>query len=104
MDFKRLQIKAKQLIEKRGGTGSAKADAEALTDIAKGPGSVADKAKRAADVLADPGAKRPDPSSAPPSAATAQWVAGTGRRRPRQLTDEIARSPKRAPSSRGTPG
>jgi hypothetical protein len=38
--------KAKQLIEKRGGTDSVKADAEELKDIAKGPGSIADKAKQ----------------------------------------------------------
>jgi hypothetical protein len=60
MDFKSLQRKAKQLIDRRGGTDSLKADAEELRDIAKGPGSVADKAKRAGDALKDPGAKRPD--------------------------------------------
>ena len=46
MNFKSLQRKAKQLIDKRGGTDSLKADAEELKDIAKGPGSFADKAKR----------------------------------------------------------
>jgi hypothetical protein len=47
MDLKSLQRRrrAKQLIERRGGTDSLKADAEELKDIAKGPGSVADKAK-----------------------------------------------------------
>ena len=49
MDFKGLQRKAKQLIDRRGGSDSLKADAEELKDIAKGPGSVADKAKRAGD-------------------------------------------------------
>jgi hypothetical protein len=43
MDLKSLQRKAKQLIDRRGGTDSLKADAEELKDIAKGPGSVADK-------------------------------------------------------------
>ena len=41
-----------------------------LKDIAKGPGSVADKAKRAGDALKDPGAKGPDtPASPRPPAA-----------------------------------
>jgi hypothetical protein len=71
MDFKRLQIKAKQLIERRGGTESVKADANELKDIAKGPGSIADKAKRAGDALKDPGANGPDASSVPPPPATA---------------------------------
>lgn len=76
MDFKSLQRKAKQLIDRRGGTDSLKADAEELKDIARSPGSVADKAKRAGDALKDPGAKGPDPpgrtaeSPAPPAPAT----------------------------------
>jgi hypothetical protein len=60
MDFKSLQRKTKQLIDKRGGTDSLKADAEELKNIAKGPGSVTDKAKRAGEALKDPGAKGPD--------------------------------------------
>ena len=59
MDFKSLQRKAKQLIDKRGGTESLKAEAEELKDIARGPGSVTDKAKRAGDALKEPGAKAP---------------------------------------------
>jgi hypothetical protein len=65
MDLKSLQRKAKQLIDRRGGTDSLKADAEELKDIAKGPGSVADKAKRAGDALKDPGAKGPDTPASP---------------------------------------
>src|SRR3954463_10875033 len=77
MDLKGLQRKAKQLIDRRGGTDSLKADAEELKDIAKGPGGVADKAKRAGEALQDPGAKGPDappaphPSSTGPSALAA---------------------------------
>lgn len=56
MDFKSLQRKAKQLIGRRGGTDGLKADAEELKDIAKGRGSMTDKAKRAADALKHPGA------------------------------------------------
>lgn len=69
MDFKSLQHKAKQLIDRRGGTDSLKADGEELKDIAKGPGSVADKAKRAGDALKDPGAKVPDTPASPHSPA-----------------------------------
>jgi hypothetical protein len=70
MDFKSLQRKAKQLIDKRGGTDSLKADAEELKDIAKGPGSVTEKAKRAGDALKDPGAKTPDTPASPRPPAT----------------------------------
>jgi hypothetical protein len=70
MDLKGLQRKAKQLIDRRGGTDSLKADAEELKDIAKGPGSVADKAKRAGEALKDPGAKGTDAPPPPQSSAT----------------------------------
>lgn len=53
MDFKSLQRKAKQLVDKRGGTDGLKADAAELKNIAKGPGSLADKAKRAGEALKD---------------------------------------------------
>ena len=65
MNFKSLQGKAKQLIDRRGGTGSLKEDAQELKDIAKGPGSVADKAKRAGEAIKEPGAKVPDTPVAP---------------------------------------
>ena len=70
MNLKSLQRKAKQLIDRRGGTDSLKADAEELKNIAKGPGSVADKAKRAGDALKDPGAKDPDTPASPHLAGT----------------------------------
>jgi len=70
MNLKSLQRKAKQLIDRRGGTDSLKADAEELKNIAKGPGSVADKAKRAGDALKDPGAKDPDTPVSPRPPAT----------------------------------
>lgn len=65
MDLKGLQRKAKELIDRRGGTESLKADAAELRDIAQGAGSVADKAKRAGEALKDPGAKGPDAPPAP---------------------------------------
>ena len=70
MDFKSLQRRAKQLIDRRGGTESLKADAQELKDIAKGSGSVTDKAKRAGDALRDPGAKGPDTPASQRAPAT----------------------------------
>jgi hypothetical protein len=66
MNFKSLQRQAKQLIDKRGGTDSLKEDAEELKNIAKGPGTVGDKAKRAGEALKHPGAERPADEPAPP--------------------------------------
>ena len=56
MDLKRLSQRAKDLVDKRGGSDSLKQDAEELKRIAKGEGSVTDKAKAAASAIKDPGA------------------------------------------------
>ena len=55
MDFKKLADKAKDTIDKRGGVDSLKADAEELKRVAKGKGSLTDKAKAAAAALKEPG-------------------------------------------------
>jgi hypothetical protein len=65
MNFKSLRRKAEQMIEKRGGNQTVKEDAQELMDIAKGPGSLSDKAKRAGDALKEPGAKGPDEPQPP---------------------------------------
>lgn len=57
MDLKKLTSKAKDAIDKRGGVDSLKGDAEELKKIAKGKGSMTDKAKAAAAALKEPGAK-----------------------------------------------
>jgi len=57
MDFKKLANKAKETIDKRGGVESLKADAEELKKVAKGKGSLSDKAKAAAQAIKDPGAR-----------------------------------------------
>jgi hypothetical protein len=74
MDFKRLSQQAKRLIDKRGGSKSLKEDADELRDIARGQGSLSDKAKAAADAIKEPGAKEPDAKQpdAPPPAAPPQ--------------------------------
>lgn len=63
MDFKKLADKAKKTIDERGGMESLKADAEQLKQVAKGKGSLADKAKAAAEAIKQPGtgAKPKDP-------------------------------------------
>jgi hypothetical protein len=69
VNFKRLSDKAKDLVEKRGGTDALKADAEELKNIAKGQGSIADKAKAAAEALKDPGQRRATTPPAEPMPA-----------------------------------
>ena len=72
MDFKRLSEQVKRLVDRRGGTKALKEDADELRDIARGEGSVSDKAKAAADALKDPGAPGPEPQSEPRSAPQEQ--------------------------------
>jgi hypothetical protein len=58
--LKRIAEKAKEQVDRRGGTESVKEDAEELKEIAKGEGSLKDKAKAAGEALKDPGAKEPE--------------------------------------------
>ncbi len=81
MDFKKLQRMAKNVIDKRGGTEALKADAEELKNIATGPGTASDKAKRAADALKDPGAKGPDKTADAPVTPPAEAPKPPGRAR-----------------------
>jgi hypothetical protein len=60
VNFRKLTEKAKDVVEKRGGTDALKDDAQELRDIAKGKGSLKDKAKQAGKAMKDPGAKGPD--------------------------------------------
>lgn len=55
--FGKARKQAEVVVEKRGGTEALKADAAELNDIARGKGTLKDKAKEAADALKDPGAK-----------------------------------------------
>ena len=57
VNFKRLTDRAKDVVEKRGGTESLKGDAAELRKIAKGKGSLKDKAKAAGKAIKDPGAE-----------------------------------------------
>jgi hypothetical protein len=62
MDLKRLTNRAKDLVEKRGGPESVKEDAGELRDVAKGEGSLKEKAKAAAEAIKQPGADSGKPS------------------------------------------
>jgi hypothetical protein len=55
VNLRRLTDQAKKLVERRGGTDSVKEDAEELKDIAKGEGSLKDKAKAAGEAVKEPG-------------------------------------------------
>jgi hypothetical protein len=66
INFKRLSDQARKVVDKRGGMESVKEDAEELRNIAKGKGSMKDKAKEAAEAVKDPGAKGPDPAEKHP--------------------------------------
>jgi hypothetical protein len=58
VNLRSLTDRAKKLVEKRGGTDALKEDAEELKDIAKGEGSLKDKAKAAGEAVKEPG--KPD--------------------------------------------
>jgi hypothetical protein len=65
VNFRRLTDQAKKVIDKRGGTDALKEDAEELRGIAKGEGSVKEKAKEAGKAIKDPGAPGPDTPDGP---------------------------------------
>ena len=66
MDLKRLFNKGKKIVDDRGGVDSLKEDAQELAGIAKGKGSLTDKAKEAAAAVKEPGSNRARPAGAPP--------------------------------------
>ena len=60
MNLKNLFNKGKKMVDDRGGVDSLKEDAQELAGIAKGKGSLTDKAKEAAAAVKDPGTNEPD--------------------------------------------
>jgi hypothetical protein len=60
VNLRRLSDRARKVVDKRGGMGSLKEDASELREIAKGKGSLKDKAKAAGKAMKDPGEKGPD--------------------------------------------
>jgi hypothetical protein len=67
MDLKSLFNKGKKIVDDRGGVDSLKEDAEELAGIAKGKGSLSDKAKEAAAAVKEPGSNEPDPQERHPN-------------------------------------
>jgi hypothetical protein len=53
--LKNVADKAKEQVDKRGGSEALKEDAEELKGIAKGKGSLKDKAKAAGKAIKEPG-------------------------------------------------
>ena len=100
VNLKRLTDQARKVIDKRGGTDSLKEDAGELRDIAKGKGSLKDKAKAAGEAIKDPGAKGPDqpgerkPPGAPrlpmPQARVLQALLPVAGKRPTLSRTELA--------------
>jgi hypothetical protein len=90
VDLKNLTDKAKDLINKRGGTGTLKEDAEELKDIASRDESLVDKAKDAVEAIKDPGSDDveatapPPPTDAPEDPAAVQSGRGAGKGRGQQ--------------------
>ena len=58
--LKNVADKAKDQVEKRGGSDALKEDAGELKGIAKGKGSLKDKAKAAGKAIKEPGAEKPE--------------------------------------------
>jgi len=88
VDLKNLTDKAKELIDKRGGTGSLKEDADELKEIASSDESLADKAKDVVEAIKDPGdddaTAVPAPTDAPEEPAAVEPEARPGKRRGQQ--------------------
>jgi hypothetical protein len=65
MNLKSMFDKGKKIVDERGGVDSLKEDAQELAGIAKGKGSLSDKAKEAAAAVKDPGTNEPGGEPAP---------------------------------------
>ena len=72
MDFKKLIDKGKKMVDDRGGVDSLKEDAQELAGIAKGKGSLSDKAKKAAAAVKQPGSNEADAQKPHPTEPAGQ--------------------------------
>ena len=66
MNLRNLTKTVRATIERRGGTGALKEDAQELRDIAKRRGSVADKVKEGVEAVREPGATTRQPRGGAP--------------------------------------
>ena len=72
VNLRRLTDRAKDVVEKRGGKDSLKEDMSELRNIARGEGTLKEKAAAAKDALKDPGRKggeQPQPGATAPQPA-----------------------------------
>jgi len=76
VNFKKLTDKAKDAVDKRGGTDALKADAKEVAGIMKGKGSLKEKAAKAKDAVKDPGERGPDRETAGAGAEARQHDGG----------------------------
>lgn len=72
MDLKNLFNKGKKMVDERGGVDSLKEDAQELAGIAKGKGSLTDKAKEAAEAVKEPGTNEPEGTERHPNRQATQ--------------------------------
>ena len=104
VNLRKLTDKAKDAVEKRGGTDSLKQDFGELKNIAKGEGSLKEKARKAADAVKAPGSKGPDPTAAD-GQHDADAARTVGAQRPQPATDsadqaDVAGTPESSPPHR----
>jgi hypothetical protein len=52
--------RARDMVQRRGGTETHKEDAQELKDVARSDASTGDKIKEGAEAVKEPGAKRPE--------------------------------------------
>lgn len=92
VNFRKLTDRAKDAVEKRGGTDALKADAEELRNIAKGKGSLKEKARAATNAIKDPGTRGAEtgPGADEHDADAARAV---GAQRPQPAADSAAENP-----------
>ena len=106
MDFKKLADKAKKTIDDRGGMDSLKADAEELKKVAKGKGSLSDKAKAAAQALKEPGTGKAQGAKEHAGGAGGNPTAGDGGHTPASGEKHPAKdagNPEDTPRKGGAP-
>ncbi len=120
VDFRRLSDRAKDLVEKRGGTEGLKQDAERLREVATGKGSLSDKAKAAAAALkeqggaqstqsdsAEPAKPKPDPGAptkSKPTKANAGSAKKAGVGSAKKAGATAKAKPRKAPAERKKAG
>jgi hypothetical protein len=99
VNFKKLTDRAKGVVDKRGGSDSLKEDFGELKNIAKGEGTLKEKAKRAKDAVKDPGTKGPDPTAAD-GQHDSDAARAAGVQRPQPTTDVHENTPESDPPHR----